>query len=457
MKPITAWFWATAILCSGALGLARGELKATTLAKPMPVKVTLAGTFENIDGSLIRYDAASLVIRTDKGERDLKWLGLTRLTQYALRKQLVDPKSAAEWRDLAQLAMKLDMGKEAEIAFANAARIDPASKGNGVAMLSGTAPAPAPAAAAPELVDVPEVGAVSTTPRLALRNATSKPGIPAKGAKYQKATPEEHAEAIAYAEQRARIVADGMHIKLETIKTAHFIIFTNWDPLEYRFLKTNCENAYSAVSRQFDIPVTENVFVGLLPVFMFVTRDEFAKYANEYDKLPVPADVSGYFTQHADGGGHMVMWKPIITKTGVGQAEERWGHTLTHEFTHAFISRYRSNQWVPRWLNEGLAEVIASGPFPRSYVHPYAKMMAGKKFDFQALFDDKQMPPGEMYPVMQTMVEALIGEDRKAFLKMFDDIKDGMDPEAAMRKNYKAGYADWEKAWRNYAKNLPNN
>src|SRR6266536_1194026 len=108
MKPITAWFWATAILCSGTLSLARGEFKATTLTKPIPVKVTLAGTFENIDGSLIRYDATSLVIRTGKGERDLKWFGLTRLTHYALRKQLIDPKSAAEWMDLAQLATKLD-------------------------------------------------------------------------------------------------------------------------------------------------------------------------------------------------------------------------------------------------------------------------------------------------------------------------------------------------------------
>ncbi len=423
---------------------ARADLKPTTLAKPAPIKVTLAGTLENVTGVLTRYDANIILVKTDKGQREIKWSALTRLSQYALRKQLIDPNSAADWLDLAQVATKLDMGKEAEAAVENAARIDPASKPKGVAIPGGSAAAAAPAAAiTPELVDVPEVGAV-------------KPSFPGKGAQYQKASPEQHAAAIAYAEQRAKIVADGMHLKLETIKTAHFIIFTNWDPLEYRFLKTNCENAYSAVSRQFDIPVTENVFVGLLPVFMFVTRDEFAKYAKEYDKLSMPADVSGYFTQHADGSGHMVMWKPVITKGGVGEAEERWGHTLTHEFTHAFISRYRSNQWIPRWLNEGLADVIASGPFPRSYVHPYARMMAGKQFDFQALFDDKKMPPGEMYPVMQTMVEALIGEDRKAFLKMFDDIKDGMDPEAAMRKNYKAGYQDWEKAWRNYAKKLPN-
>jgi hypothetical protein len=37
---------------------------------------------------------------------------------------------------------------------------------------------------------------------------------------------------------------------------------------------------------------------------------------------------------------------------------------------------------------------------------------------------------------------------------MFNDIKDGMDPEEAMKKNYKAGYREWEPAWRNYAKRL---
>jgi hypothetical protein len=29
-----------------------------------------------------------------------------------------------------------------------------------------------------------------------------------------------------------------------------------------------------------------------------------------------------------------------------------------------------------------------------------------------------------------------------------------MPPEEAMKKHYKAGYKDWEPAWRNYAKRL---
>jgi hypothetical protein len=445
MRVLFYAFVGLAIASTPLLHPARAELKPTTLAKPAPVKLTLAGTLENVTGALTRYDATSLIVKTDKGDREIKWTGLTRLSQYALRKQLIDPNSATDWLDLAQFALKLDMGKEARAAVENAVRLDPATKPRGEAMLGSVANmTTAPAATQP-------------AQRLALRNATTKPaGLPAKNGKYQKATPEQHAEAIEYAQARAKFVADGMHISLATIKTPHFIIFTNWDPREHSFLKENCENAYTAVSRQFDIPISENVFVGLLPVFMFATRDEFIKYANEFDKFDVPKTWLGYFSQHADGSGHMVMWKPDTKKMGVDLAEVQWAHTLTHEFTHAFVSRYRSNQRIPRWLNEGLAEVIAGVPFPRPGTHNYAKMMAGKKFAFQDLFDDKKLPPGEMYPVMQTMVEALIQEDRKAFLKMFDDIKDGMDPEEAMRKNYHAGYADWEKAWRNYAKKLPN-
>lgn len=443
MKSTASKRWVLALLVAGVVSLpARAELKSTTLAKPLPVRATLTAGLENVEGALTRYDATVLLIKTTKGDREVKWTSLTRLSQFSVRKQIVDPNSADEWIELAQLAAKLDMRKEAEAAIANAIRIDPASKSKGEAIL-GTHEAAAPTTQ----------HAAAT---IALKNATTRPSAPIKNAKYQKASPEQNAEAIAYAEARAKLVADGMGLKLTTIKTAHFIIFTNWDSREHSFLKNNCENAYTAVSRQFDIPIIENVFVGLLPVFMFDTKDQFIKYANDFDKFDVPKTWLGYFSQHADGSGHMVMWKPDTKKLAVDQAEVQWAHTLTHEFTHAFVSRYRSNQRIPRWLNEGLAEVIAGVPFPRPGTHNYAKMMAGKKFEFQDLFDDKKLPPGEMYPVMQTMVEALIQEDRKAFLKMFDDIKDGMDPEAAMRKNYKAGYADWEKAWRNYARKLPN-
>jgi len=440
MKTISTWL--VTVLLAVVGGVSHAELKSTTPATPPEVKLTLVKTLEIVQGKLLHYDANSLIVQTGTGKREVQWTGLTRLSQFTLRKQIVDSDSASDWLELAQFAKKIDMRNEVEAAVANAIRLDPSTRERAEAILGSTATSE-------------EHDAITATRRTPTTAHPAAP-LPQKNAKYQKATPQQNAAAIKDAEAWGQFVADGMKIKLTTLKTHHFIIFTNWDPREYNFLKENCENAYTAVSTQFDIPVSENVFVGLLPIFMFNTKQQFIDYANQFDKFNVPATWLGYYSGKTDGSGHMVMWKPDTKrKGGVEQAELGWAHTLTHEFTHAFVARYRSNQRIPRWLNEGLAEVIAGMHFRIQGVHLYAKTMAGKSFPFQDLFDDNKLPPGSMYPVMQTMVEALIKEDRKAFLKMFDDIKDGMDPEAAMKKNYKAGYADWEKAWRKYAKSLP--
>ena len=37
---------------------------------------------------------------------------------------------------------------------------------------------------------------------------------------------------------------------------------------------------------------------------------------------------------------------------------------------------------------------------------------------------------------------------------MFKDIKDGVEPEAALKKHYKATYEEFEQAWRGFARKL---
>ena len=54
----------------------------------------------------------------------------------------------------------------------------------------------------------------------------------------------------------------------------------------------------------------------------------------------------------------------------------------------------------------------------------------------------------------RTMVEFLIAQDRKKFLKFFDDLKEGMEPEAALSKYFYMGYQQFEDSWRDYAKKL---
>jgi hypothetical protein len=445
---------AAALLAFGlAAGVpARAELKPTTLDKPVPANVTLVEKAEKVGGTLTKFDAESLTIKTTKGDRELKWEDLTPPSRYVLRSKVIDPKSAADWLDQAELAMQCDMREQAKTAVSNAFRIDPSSKLKGDAILRGQGAAkPAVANANVAAPDKPATGAAAA----AAATSPTGPAKPAASPKYQKSTPEEDAKAIADATKAADEVADKMKIKFAQFQTAHFLIITDWDPREYDFLKTNCEAAYSAVSKQFDIPVKENIFIGKLPIYMFSKQADFMKFSATLDGFPAGRNVLGYYSSRTDGIGHMVMWKPDTSRAAnIREAERNWAYTLTHEFTHAFISRYKTDRRIPRWLNEGTAEVIAYGQFPKPEAHRYARMMAGEDFTFENLFNDNMMPGGEMYPVMQTMVEALIKESRKGFLAMFDDIKEGMDPEEAMKKHYKAGYRQWEPAWRRYAKSL---
>lgn len=515
------------------------EFKPKTLPKPLRVKVTLASSFEAVAGDLLRYDADAIVLKTDKGDRSIKWAALTRLSHYGLRKQLVDPNNPADWRDLAELATKLGMTEEAVAARERASAGDPLQQVKRDIAPSRTTATSRPSTApttqrmskpmtvtvmlsdestkltgelvafdkdylllktskgeqalkwtyltplnryqlraqlvdksrAADWLDLAEVAMKCNLPgqaQVAIANATRiDPASRLKGdaivrayassgpVKYQKATPQEHAQAIEFSRDIAKAVSESMGMTFGETQSTHFIIFTDWPSGEHDFLCRQCEDAYAAVSKQFDIPVEENVFVGKLLVFTFAKREDYNRFATTIDHLPGDSikDVAGYFKPHLDGTGHMAMPHPQ-TPVGSARADTEWSHTLTHEFTHAFVARYRTNRPIPRWLHEGIAEWVAYQRFPRKDTHKIARILADYKLDFVSLFDDTKYPGGEMYPVMQTMVEALINDDRRAFIKMFNDIKDGVKPEDALWRNYHATYKDWEPAWRNYARRL---
>ena len=206
---------------------------------------------------------------------------------------------------------------------------------------------------------------------------------------YQAATPAEYDRAITDARKMAHKVESDFNVHFATIETPHFLIFTDWDPQEYQFLKTNFEDAYKAVTEQFNIPYSDNVFIGKLPVLMFA---RFADYAHFTDSIgfygkKVDRSLRGYYEGSSDGSGRMVMYKPA--GEDIQQAELQWAHAVVHEFTHAFVARYHSNARVPRWLNEGVAEVIAAQHFPFEGTYPFAKRMAAEHRSAGTLFDDK--------------------------------------------------------------------
>jgi hypothetical protein len=218
------------------------------------------------------------------------------------------------------------------------------------------------------------------------------------------------------------------------------------------------EQAYTAVKNQFDSGTADAVFFGVLPIYMFAKQGDFQRYAKEFDAFDAPGELLGYYSGTNRGVGHMAMWKPKTGKDdqATRQAEIEWAYILTHEFTHAFIARYRTYAIIPHWLNEGVAEVVAHTQFTSGY-NLYAFVRDREAKDNRVLKDilrDKGRLKGDDYPVVQTVVEYLQGIRRDAFLPFFNDIKDGMDPEKALKANYDMNYDQLEEAWRRQIKTV---
>ncbi len=434
---------------------------ATPLEHPVYVEFYLRPTDANarsakVTGSLSEFTADGFSIGGGD-HHTYQWSDLTASSAFVVRSRLIDKNVARDWLELGKFGWFIGTKDQARAALTTATKLDASLKSEVAAVLESPAGAHAttPAKPGPSTApsdDAPVAGAPGLPPAQT-SSRSSKQNV----VKYQKSTPEQDALAIETARRQSEDVAVKTGVRFTEFQTEHFICFNDWDPREANFLKENLEGAYAVVSQQFDIPIKENIFVGKLPVFMFNNQGDFSKFARSIDHFNASPSVAGYYASTNDGFGHMAMWKPTVDKdnsasNAMQQAQMHWAYVLTHEFTHAFIARYRSNKGIPRWLNEGLAEVIANTKFPRETARPFARMMASRStVDFKTLFDDNKMPGGEMYPVMMTMVEMLIKRDRNAFLSYIDDLKSGTEPDAALQKAFKLDDASLVAQWKLYA------
>ncbi len=424
--------WVAAVVL-GISSLVHAEDPQTTqLDKPLSVQLLVQGEQapEKVWGRLTRYNDETLWVKTTKAERELKWADLTPANAYATRVQLIDRKKAGDWLKLAEFAVSVGAKEQARTAIATAVKMDASLKSQANQLLAS----------------------LKNPPKPEDKKADAKA---AKGEKdkFAQATPEQHQKAIAEARDAAKEVATTLNLKFQELQTDHFLIFTDWDPREQNFLKENLELAYAAVARQFNVSPKDNIFVGKLPVYMLAKQDDFSRFASDVDKFPVSDEVAGYY-HGSNGQGHMAMWKPAIGKRyqTIQSAKRSWASTLVHEFTHAFVARYHGNRHILTWFNEGIAITVELQQFPEPYELLAAKRAAMTRTSLKDIFEGDKPKKGEAYPVMWSLVQTLIARDPKAFLAMFDSLKEGMETEEALKKHYHWDYDMLEKAWRDYCK-----
>lgn len=447
---------------------------ATSVDPPLPIKVHLRDKSSIPDsnglitGQLTQYDEESITVTTDDKPLTLSWAQVTSTDAYALRYKLIRPSQAADWLALGRFGWSIG-SSTARSALRKAVSLDSALQEEVDSILQtepgelvrqyadqsksqehpddNANPSTEPADESSQQKD--DNGHDSNEKKTPKKDADKDTDV----VEYQPVTPEEANAAIEKYRADARAAAQKLGIDFQELQTPNFLIFTDWDPREFDFLRTNLQDAYTVVSRQFGLSPKGNIFVGKLPVYMLSERDTFRRFASQIDHTGshITEGAAGYYYGWSNGMGHLVMWKPDLYQRGAGlqAAKIAWAKILTHEFTHAFVARYRSNRHIPSWLNEGIAETTAAKAFPDPQAILRAQQIARSGFSVSVIFEPGA-PPFELYPVMRTMTEMLIASNPRSFQRMFDEIKDGTAAEEALKKYYKVDYAGLENAWRQW-------
>jgi hypothetical protein len=238
------------------------------------------------------------------------------------------------------------------------------------------------------------------------------------------------------------------------IETEHFIIYSAWSKSDDAKLRGIYEKLYVALCKQFDIPPTDNIWIGKLPVFAFWKKKDFTDFGVKVVEVSprMARESSGYAGYR--GRLQYVILGPVLMK-GMTKADARtWFYELlVHESTHAFMLRYINPGRVVNWLNEGIAEMISAALVPkgsasRKLRKAHAAVKQGKGSEFLPMFTARNIPMGsESYGAAQSLARFLLLKGRKKFIQLVYELKGGSDSETALGKVYELTHEELLNQW----------
>lgn len=437
-----------ALLLCGPAVAQEPSAEPTPLPRPIVSSfVTRAG--ETINGEIIAADTAALLVRSgDAVPLRVEWTALPPETTFRLWRQALGETDAGRWIELGR-TLKLTPGG-----------VEMSAKALEVAVLLDPATGPR----ADEVRAMPELPAesVESAAPQDLPGEQSRPQAPPSNLGSWLALPDAAqmrrsghtwgdvegpaAEAaIAQAKAEAAEVEKGLGIKLTLVETEHFLYFTNVPPERTYHSPRLLDQMYDKACDLYGITRGTRLFKGKCPVYMLADRAEFIRFTQVFGG---PAWAAGFCQQSTDGSVRIVMF----------QGEERGytTHTMLHETMHGVSWRYRAPQFLPPWVEEGVAEWIATNTTgDRRY------SLAKRNLGIARLRENPSLGVGMLgapassdnpgggiseawqYGIAYDMVATLQKRDPQAFVAFVNALKDGTDVAVAMHDHFGVSFDEF--------------
>ena len=247
---------------------------------------------------------------------------------------------------------------------------------------------------------------------------------------------ETHAAAIAKEKKRFEEVR-ALLPTMQMVETEHFLFCTNIPPQEVGVFVASLDRMYGWMQQAYGVDPEQSVWKGKAGVYAFQREAEFRAFEMQFMKNNA--------SQGAQGLCHSDSDRNVCISCYQGQNAGYFGVVLVHETSHGFIACYQTPQRVPSWVNEGMAEVIASKMVPSSQgVQLKEKSFVKSMFEMpqpmlgEAFFAVDQNIPFDRYGAASSMARFMLEADQAKYVKFVQLLKEGEEWEEALQASYNA-------------------
>jgi hypothetical protein len=443
------------VLAAITILLLTSSVHAATVDPPQRVKIVKLDK-SVVEGLITSFTENGFeVMDAKKQTAKVAWEELPPDAIMNLHDRLVRKGSGEQWLTLGKKLLTMPGGRApAERAFQKALRADPNLKDQVAEAKKNahlTPPAPPPDPNAPRLTPT-EVRGGTTQPGNVLDPFDpAKPVVGPKQvgtvdpSKWGKQTPQEMAKAIEEHKKFAEETRQRINPKLALYETEFFLFYSDLAPNEARNWAGLLDRMYGRLALLFGVPKGENLWRGKALVFVFAGDQDYFMFQMKMHDKTMATGTAGMCHTYGNGDVHIAFYRQ--------PNELDFAHVLVHESVHGFLHRYRSPIDIPSWINEGLAEVIASELVPRPGLTQSGTAQARQDLqtrrDLDKMFEAEHIVAWQ-YSVSRTLSEFMISQNRKGYVDFINGIKDGSNWEDALTQKYGVSLDQLVRAYGNF-------
>ena len=248
-----------------------------------------------------------------------------------------------------------------------------------------------------------------------------------------KLTPEQETAAVEELKKFGEETRAKVNGNLVLNETKYFLFYSDLKPAEAAKWTRTLDQMYGKLAGLFGIKGGENIFRGKAAVFVFAKEEDYQNFQKTMHDTDA-AGTAGLCHCFGNGDVHIGFFRQ--------PNEMDFAAVLVHESVHGFLHRYKKPPTIPTWVNEGLAETIASELVPqkgkRQEYRQFAITQLRERGTLGNDFFTGDRLEGWQYPVAQLLTEFMIKQDKKRYVAFIDGIKDGMKWEEALTQKYGA-------------------